>query len=57
MLKGEKGAEYLPKAFLINEMACQHGQHFNVLKRLPKLNQVVSSLFELSSGSLHFELI
>ena len=57
MLKGEIGAEYIPKAFLINEMAYQRGQHVDVLKNLPKFNQVVSSLFELSSGFLHFELI
>jgi hypothetical protein len=57
VLKGEIGAEYIPKAFLINEMAYQRGQHVDVLKNLPKFNQVVSSLFELSSGFLHFELI
>jgi hypothetical protein len=57
VLKGETGAEYLPKALLIYEMACQREQYVDVLKRLPKLNQVVSSLFELSSGFLNFELI
>jgi hypothetical protein len=57
VLKGETGAEYLPKAFLINEMAYQREQYVDVLKRLPKLNQVVSSLFELSLGFLNFELI
>jgi hypothetical protein len=35
VLKGEKGAEYLPKVFLINEMTSQHEQHVDVLKRLP----------------------
>ena len=57
VLKGETGAEYLPKAFFINEMACQREQYVDVLKRLPKLNQVVSSRFELSLGFLNFELI
>ena len=56
VLEGETGAEYLPKAILINEMACQREQHVNVLKRRPQLNQVFSSLFKLSSGFLHFEL-
>ena len=47
MLMGEKGAEYLPNAILINEKEFQREQPIEVLKKHPLWSLAFLSLFEL----------